>query len=109
MSAKRFSAIIIQPGTDTILMTGATNTDSTATVVLTNQGTQSTNIFLAYMDSTNLNDLSPEDFIIYNKQLGPGSYHELKGLVIEEGHSIVVRSSITPVSVMAYGFSDPKN
>lgn len=106
MGAKRFGAEIVSPGTEKIIMSGQTGYDSTVVVTITNQGTTPTNIFLAYMDSTNLVDLSNEDYLVYNRSLGPGSYLEVKGIAVEEGHSLVVSTTTSAVSAIAYGIED---
>jgi len=106
MASRRFGATIVSPGTDAIIMSGQAGYDSTVVVNIANQGTAATNVFVAYMDSTDLNDLSTEDYLVYNKQLGPGNSLEFKGIAVEAGHSIVVRTDTHPVSAIAYGFEN---
>jgi len=106
MAAKRFGATIVTAGNQEILMSGQVGYDSTVVVNIANQGTGPTNVFVAYMDSTDLNDLSTEDYLVYNKALGPGQSIEFKGIAIEEGHSVVVRTDLQAISAIAYGFEN---
>lgn len=106
MAARRFGARVVNVGTEEILMSGQAGYDSTVVVNIANQGTASTNVFVAYMNSTDLNDLSTEDYLVYNKPLGPGQHIEFKGIAVEEGHSIVVRTDNQPVSAIVYGFEN---
>ena len=106
MAARRFGATIVNVGTEEILMTGQTGFDSTVVVNIANQGSAATNIFVAYVDSTDINDLTTEDYLVYNKALGPGQNLEFKGIAVEADHIIVVRTDSQAVSAIAYGFEN---
>lgn len=106
MGARRFNATIVNIGEELILMSGQTGFDSTVTVMIANQGLGTANIFLAYIDSTDINDLSTEDYLVYNKSLSPGNTLEFKGIAVEQDHSLVVRSDVAPVSAIAFGYEN---
>jgi len=98
---KRFGAQLINATETAIVMTGANNAVCVLTVA--NQGLAVTTISIGYIDSSNVLDLSPEDFLLRNYVLDPGTFFELKGIAVENGSSLTVETIQEPVSAVAYG------
>lgn len=106
MAAKRFGALMLEADISTILVTTQNNYDSTINVIFVNQSSSDAEVFLSYVDSNIIDDLSLEDYIVFAKNLEPNSTYEIKGIALEGGCSLVARSTIENVSVLAYGFEE---
>jgi hypothetical protein len=107
MGAKRFGAVLANPGVPVIVMSGESGKDKVAVLSIANQGTSQTTVFVSYLDSTNVANITNEDYLVYNMVLAVGERFELKGLAIGEGCSIAVLSLTTIVSAVAYGMESP--
>lgn len=107
MGAKRFGAILVQPNVSTIVMTGQPGKDNVIVVNIANQGTGTTNISVAYMSGNVTANLNNSEYLIFNYALNQSEFLQLKGIAVEEGYSIVVKTSTHPVSVVTYGMSNP--
>jgi hypothetical protein len=103
MGAKRFGAVLANPGIPAIVMSGEAGKDKVAVLSIANQGTSQTAIYIAYLDSTNIANISNEDYLVFNRTLAVGDRFELKGIAIGEGCSISVLSMTTIVSAVAFG------
>ena len=107
MGAKRFGAVAVTPTINTLVMTGAAGTDSVVVLNIANQGASATAVQVAYMPGNVVSALSSEDYLVYNYQIGVGEFLQLKGIAVEENHSLVVLSVSEPVSAVAYGMESP--
>jgi hypothetical protein len=101
MANKRFGAQLIPAAQKAIIMSGATN--AVCVLTIANQGLTQTRISVGYIDSTNIGDLSPEDFLIRNHVIPAGEFFQIKGIAVENGNSIVVETLDEAVSAVAYG------
>lgn len=101
MATKRFGAELIAAGDTALIMTGAN--DAVCVLTVANQGLTTTSISIGYVDSTNISNLSPEDFLVRNYDLEPKEFFQLKGIAVQDGHIIVVETLNEPVSAVAYG------
>ncbi|MFA5490845.1 MAG: hypothetical protein WC284_16820 [Candidimonas sp.] len=100
MSAKKFGSTILNDSYYCIAE-GKSDFDSTVTVVFSNHSSDQSEIFLAYSKTAP----TDSDHLIYGESLGGNSHMEFKGIALEEGHKLFVRScGPQKVSAVAYGF-----
>ena len=111
MAAKRFGALDLQTTVEVILMSGTSGWDSTVNVRFTNRNTTPVKVRLAIVDApaaTALAALSDEDYLEYDIEIRGNGVLENSGLVVPENYSLVVKTDIVNVSVVAYGFEEQK-
>lgn len=109
MAAKRFGALDLAATTDTVLMSGASNFDSTVNVRFTNRNATPVRVRLALVDdiaASAVANLSDEDYLEYDVEIRANGVLENTGLAIPENYSLVARSDTTSVSVIAFGFEE---
>lgn len=106
MPTKRFGAKLIHAGEEAIVAYGKAGFDSTIVINIANQVNNDAHIYIAYVDSLTASDLSPEDYLVFNKTLIGFDQFSLKGVALEEGHSIIVRTDDADVSVIVYGIEN---
>lgn len=87
-------------GVDTVLYQVPENTFAVATINLVNRGSVSITVSIALCDDVNP---AATDYIEYNAELLPSGTIERTGIVIDATKYIVVRSSETSCTAMAYG------
>lgn len=108
MPAKRFGAVDLTANTDTVLFQ-ATGQQTVADVRFCNRNEDYANAWLAIVDAsaaTALANIEAEDWIEFNSPIAPKDILENSKLVIPTGFSVVVRSSVNNVNVVAYGFEE---
>ena len=111
MAARRFGALDLQTTNETLLMSGTSGWDSTVNVRFTNRNSTPVRVRLALVDAPAagaLAALSDEDYLEYDIEIRPNGVLENSGLVVPEDHSLVVKTDIVNVSVIAYGFEEQK-
>lgn len=103
MPTKKFSSQLLSPNQDSIIMSGD-NSDSTVIVNFCNQNSFPVNIWLAYTDDNG--EYTKGDYLIFNFPISPYVPFQLKGIPIENLHSLIARTDGLNVSVVVYGISD---
>lgn len=103
MAAKRFGASLVNPGINTLIMTGQAGTDSVVVLNVANLGSMPTQINIAYMLGNVVSTITNADYLVYKHELVDNSFFQLKGIAVEAGYSLVVFSATEQVSVIAYG------
>lgn len=109
MAAKRFGALDLAAGVDTVLMEGQTGYDSTVNVRFVNRNGSSVAIRLALVDApalTALANLADEDYLEYDYNLMANCVIENTGIAVPAGFSLVARSDTDDVTVVAFGFEE---
>lgn len=109
MTAKRFGAKDLTANTDTILMTGSPNTNSSVNVRFVNRNPNPVNVRLALVDANATNalaELSLEDYLEYDTEILAQDVLEDTGLVVPAGYTLVARANTSGVTVIAYGFEE---
>lgn len=109
MVAKRFGALDLAATTDTVLMEGATGTNSTVNVRFVNRNSTAVAIRLALVDdvaATAVASLSPEDYLEFDVSLRGNGVIENTGIAVPANNSLVVRSDTTLVTAIAFGFEE---
>ena len=109
MGSKRFGAVLVTPGINTLVMTGQPNTDSVVVLNIANQGVSPTAVRVAYMPGNVVASLTNADYLVYDHMIDSGDFLQLKGIAVEEGHSLVVYSVTNSVSAIAYGMESSSN
>jgi hypothetical protein len=94
------SADLSAGGTGTVVYTCPIGTFAVLTLNVCNRGSTSANIRISISSSTTPAD---SEFIEYDVEVLPRGVLERTGLVLDAGKTIIVRSSATNVSAVAYG------
>lgn len=100
MATGRLGTADLSAATDTVVYTCPAATFTVLTCSVCNRGTTSANIRLAICDTSTP---GTDEYIEYDVELLASGVLERTGLVLDAGKILVVRSSATNVSVVAYG------
>lgn len=100
MATGRLGTADLAAATDTTLYTCPSSTFTVLTVSIVNRGTNSATIRLAICDTATPGD---DEYIEYDSTLSAKGVLERTGIVVDAGKLLVVRSSATQVSAVAYG------
>jgi hypothetical protein len=104
MATGRLAASNLASGTVTTVYTCPIDTYTVASVSVCNRGNQPTVFNLAISDTDTPAD---GEYLEFETELLPKNILERTGLVLGAGQKIVVRSSQTNVSVVAFGIETP--
>ena len=100
MATGRLGVADLAAATNTTLYTVPVSTFSVVTVNVVNRGTGPANIRIAIASSATPAD---SEYVEYDVEIVAKGVLERTGLVLDAGKLIVVRSSATSVSAVAYG------
>jgi hypothetical protein len=100
MATGRLGVADLAAATNTTLYTVPSSTFSVVTVSVVNRGTGPANIRIAIASSATPAD---SEYVEYDVEIVAKGVLERTGLVLDAGKLIVVRSSATSVSAVAYG------
>jgi hypothetical protein len=100
MATGRLGVADLASATNTTLYTVPVSTFSVVTVNVVNRGTGPANIRIAIASSATPAD---SEYVEYDVEIVAKGVLERTGLVLDAGKLIVVRSSATSVSAVAYG------
>lgn len=105
MATGKLGAVNLTAAVNTLVYTVPIGKLATINLNICNRNTVNSIINVAVLDS-NLASLTNADYIEYNLSLLPNGVIERTGIVLNEGQSIMVYSSITNISATCWGFED---
>lgn len=102
--SKRFGAEVITQNQPILLFTATTESTVCVLKVLNQDTSNSVNVSIAYIDGSNVATLSGKDYIVRNETVAPTQQLEIKGLAVQNAHSIIIETDGSNVTALAYGF-----
>ena len=104
-SFKRLDSTTVAANTDTALYTTPLATQAiVSTIVACNTGASDRTFRVAYVDSTNIADVTTDDYLLYDITVtANNSYIATIGITMAPQHTIMVRASHAEVVFNCYG------
>jgi hypothetical protein len=102
-SAKRLGATTVSADTDTSLYAASSVTATVSLVQICNRGSSAATFRVAVVDGA-IGSVANEDYLYYDCNIPANDSIALRlGIVLEDTHSILVRSDSTDVNFLAFG------
>lgn len=104
MASGRLAALdITNAATDLQLYAVPSTKTASFTISITNRGASATKIRIALTDSTSVGN---DEYIAYDINVYPNETYERSGLVLTQGQYVYVRSTLTSVTAVVYGYEE---
>ena len=104
MASGRLATLdITNAATDTQLYAVPSNKTASFSVCVTNRGNAVAKIRLALTDTTSV---GADEYIAYDVSVYPGEVYERSGIVLIQGQFVYIRSSVTSVNAVVYGYEE---